>query len=65
MASKKSIELSDSCPQESLVRHMYQRFNMVKNIEGLNSRLRSLSIRRSNENDSDSAANQYQMNVNN
>ena len=36
---------------------------MVKNIEGLNSRLRSLSIRRSHENDSDSAANQYQMKI--
>ena len=61
-ASKKSLQLSDSCPKENLVRHMYQRPGVLKSIEGLNSRLRSLSIKRSHEHDSDSATNQYQMN---
>lgn len=59
-ASKKSLQLSDTCPKENLVRHMYQRPGVLQSIEGLNSRLRSLSIKR-DDNESDTAANQYQM----
>ena len=59
--SKRSLQLSDSCPKENLVRQLYQRPGVLKSIEGLNSRLRDMSVKRSYEGDSESAANQYQM----
>ena len=46
-ASKQSLQLSDSCPKENLVRQLYQRPGLLASYDGLNSRLRSMSIRRS------------------
>ena len=43
------------------MRQLYQRPGVLKSIEGLNSRLRDMSVKRSYEGDSESAANQYQM----
>jgi len=48
-SSKKSLQLSDTCPKENLVRQLYQRPGVLASIEGLNSRLRSMSMRRSQE----------------
>ena len=41
--SKKSVELSDSCPKEDLVRRLYQRPGL--SLDNLNSKLRSISIK--------------------
>ena len=41
--SKKSLELSDSCPKEDLVRRLYQRPGL--SLDNLNSKLRSISIK--------------------
>ena len=58
-SSKKSIQLSDSCPKENLVRQLYQRPGILQSYEGLNSRLRSMSVKRSIDQESDSVGNIY------
>ena len=43
------------------MRQLYQRPGVLENYAGLNARLRSMSVRKSSEENLDSAANQYQM----
>ena len=54
--SKKSLELSDSCPKEDLVRRLYQRPGL--SLDNLNSKLRSISIK---SKDPGSPIDKYQM----